>query len=517
MREMKRVILAAAAAFTMLVAPANAALLQTRIEQGRLAGADHRGVAAYLGIPYAAPPVGQNRWRAPQPAPKWKGLRKAESFGAACYQNDGPQARNMPPYTPEYMIAAPISEDCLYLNIWTPANRPSDKLPVLVWIHGGGFAIGGGDVPIYDGRNLAEHGIVVVSINYRLGYFGFFAHPELSAEAGSSGNYGLLDMIAGLKWVQENISAFGGDPSHVTIAGQSAGAVAVHNLILSPLAKGLFHQAIAQSGSGMGINPENKKDAEQSGREAAEKRGWRSLADLRKLSPADVHTGLIGAKRAPVADGTVLPLDVPGALAAGRYNDTPILTGYTADEGSAWPGYFPASVEAFATQVKERYGSLADQILALYPLSDFLNSSLSFGRDRTLAAMILWSEQRRQTSRFPIYGYLFSHIEPGPDSAKYRAFHSSEIPYVFGTLDKTPARGFTEIDKIISDTMQTYWVNFVRTGNPNGPAATQWPQLDQRFLIMEINSETKPRAALSPEQLDLFRRYRDSGGTLGIR
>ncbi len=503
------------AALMALVQPASAAPTQTLIDQGRLMGVDQEGVTAYLGIPYAAPPVGPNRWRAPQPGPKWTGVRKAQSFGAACYQNDGPAARNMPPYTPEYMIAAPVSEDCLYLNVWTPAQKASEKLPVLVWIHGGGFAIGGGDVPIYDGRNLADRGIIVVSLNYRLGYFGFFAHPALSAEAGSSGNYGILDLIAGLNWVKRNIGAFGGDASRVTIAGQSAGAMAVDDLILSPLAKGLFRQAIAQSGLGV-VVPGDRAEAERSGLEVADRKGWKSLAELRSLSAAEIHSGLRGAKRVPIADGVVLPADVRGALAAGHYNDTPVMTGFTADEGSGRPGYFPDSAATFITTVKKRYGTFADRVLALYPQDAFLASSLSLGRDRALAAMLLWSEERRKTSRFPSYGYLFSHIEPGPDSAKYRAFHSSEIPYVFGTLGKTPERGFTTVDEKLSETMQTYWVNFVRSGNPNGPSMAQWPQLDQNLLIMDLSNEPRARPGLSPDQLDLFREYLAAGGTSTI-
>ncbi len=482
---------------------------------------------AYLGVPYAAPPVAANRWRAPLPAAKWTGVRAADRFGANCQQDLTPGNR-LGPWTHEYLIAGPVNEDCLFLNIWTPARQLSEKLPVLFWIHGGAFTGGSGDVPIYDGANLASRGIIVVSANYRLGVYGFLAHPELSAEGGgASGNYGLRDQIAALAWVKHNIGAFGGDAARVTIAGQSAGAASVHDLILSPLAKGLFQRAIAQSGSGMGLKLPPKADAEAAGVRLARAAGVTSLASLRALTPQQLGAaarkpeasggGTGGLRFSPIADGVVLPENPDAALAAGRANDTPILTGLTQDEGSAMnPSYRSGDPAAYRAGLARRFGAFADRFAAAYPAEQAAVSGPALSCDRGLASMLFWAEGRRKTSQYSVYAYLVTHVEPGPDSATYGAFHSNEIPYVFDTLDKTPERGFTQRDRDFAKTMGSYWINFVTTGNPNGPGLAAWPKLEEGGSIMELGDTLAARPALSEEKLRLFREYVASGGELGL-
>lgn len=522
---MKALLRSCVAAAVLCPAAAWPQVLETRVEQGSLAGTARGRVVAYLGVPYAAPPVGANRWRAPQPASAWTGVRRADAFAANCQQDRTPGNR-LGPWTQEYLIDGPVSEDCLYLNVWTPASRGSEKLPVLFWIYGGAFTSGGGDVAVYDGTKLAARGIVVVNANYRLGMLGFLAHPELSAEGGgSSGNYGLRDQIAALAWVQRNIAAFGGDPSRVTIAGQSAGAASVHDLILSPLAKGLFHQAVPQSGSGMGLWLPRKADAEGSGLRFTKAAGA-TIAELRALSTdalaavarrPEVSAALgSGPRFGPIADGAVVPEDPAAALAAGRYNDTPVLTGLTADEGSALdPQYRPSDAAAYKAALARRYGSFADRFATAYPADQPAASNPALSRDRGIAALLFWAESRRRTSRHPVYAYLFTHVEPGPDAAQYGAFHSSEIPYVFDTLDRSPGRTFTAQDREVADRLGSYWANFVRSGDPNGTGLPRWPTLDDAGRVMELGGAFAARP-LDPVRLELFREYVRSGRELGL-
>ena len=491
------------------------------IAQGLLAGTSDGTVEAYRGIPYAAAPIGKNRWRTPQPVDQWTGARKADRFAANCMQAVAPPGLSQStPWTREYEIAGPVSEDCLYLNVWTPARRTTKPLSVFFWIHGGGFASGGGDVPIYDGRNLAARGIVVVTINYRLGLYGFLAHPVLSAEqGGSSGNYGLLDQIAALHWVKENIRAFGGDASSITIAGQSAGAASVHDLILSPLAKGLFARAIAESGSGMGIPLPSKSDAETAGRHFADTVGAHSLDELRALTSEQIEK-IHGAQLAPIvvptADGHVLPEDPAAALREGRYCDTPILTGYNSDESTSFGGQPPATEASYRQLVGNRYGTFVDRILELYPAQDYATSAEKLARDRIYASMLLWAQERRRTSHHPVYEYVFTYIEPGPQSVKFKSFHSSEIPYVFDTLDKAPERKFSTTDRAISTELQNYWLNFVRTGDPNGTGLPTWPASDNTPLVMEIGEQAHAKEAIGTEQLALFQDFAAHGGAMGL-
>jgi para-nitrobenzyl esterase len=513
----------------MLISPhLYAAPPQVQVEQGVVEGSTSGAVSAFLGLPFAAPPLGDLRWRPPLPPARWSGVRKADRFNTSCAQESVPTDRGLGPWTAEYWVSGPVGEDCLYLNVWTPAKKAANRFPVLFWIHGGGFNQGSGSVPIYDGASLAARGVVVISVNYRLGVYGFFAHPLLSSEAGpeGTGEFGLRDQIAALRWVQKNVAAFGGDPGRITIAGQSAGAASVHNLILSPLAKGLFQRAIAQSGSGMGIPLPSSSDAEQTAVRFMQAAGVKSISDLRSLSTAQLSAALRkfsqgdpfgGMRFVPYADGIVVPADPEVAARSGRYNDTPVLTGLTNDEGSTLsPDYRIPDPAGFQQALEKRYGKDWPAFSALYPANRAEISGPQLSRDRGIAAMLLWVEQRNQTGHFPVYCYLYTHPEPGTDAARYGVFHSSEIPYVFGTLDKTPDRPFTAEDHAIGATMGRYWVNFVATGDPNSDGLATWPKCDREEQIMELGQRFGARAALTREQSDLFHNYVRRGGKLSL-
>ncbi len=452
-----------------------------KVEGGRLQGTVEDGLRVYRGIPYAAPPVGDLRWRPPQPAPKWEGVRAADQFGRACIQTNAAIA-NLP---------AP-SEDCLYLNVWTPAKSAGDKLPVLVWIHGGGFVAGAPAEKLYHGEWLAKKGVVFVSIAYRLGVLGFLAHPQLSAESSHhvSGNYGILDMIAGLQWVQKNISAFGGDPQKVTIQGESAGAAAVSILCASPLAKGLFRGAIAESGGTFGPVRADASFGESEPLAAAEKRAvdWLSsvgipnIAELRTI-PAEKLQSMtprqFGWAR-PNADGWVIPGDQYKLYESGKYNDVPVLTGYNSDEGLLFGD--PKSQEAYVQSVRDRYHQFADKILAAYPGGETpaekwternLIRDSAFGWNAWT-----WARLQTKTGKSKVFLYFFEEPAELPAGAKpgeFGARHASELPYVFRQLTEHDRPSPTPKDEALSDMMRTYWTNFVKTGDPNGTSLPMWP------------------------------------------
>jgi para-nitrobenzyl esterase len=503
--------------------PASAQLLNTaRVTQGVLeAGPPEKGVAVFKGVPFAAPPEGDLRWRAPKAPAAWSGVRKAGHFGANCMQTGG-GGKGFGPWTTEYIIQDPVAEDCLYLNVWTPARTVGDKLPVLVWIHGGGFSSGSGSVPIYDGAAFAARGVVMVTLNYRVGVFGFLAHPAFTAEAGTSGNYGLMDQVEALKWIKANIAAFGGDPAKVTIAGQSAGAASVHELIAAPSAKGLFARAIAQSGSGMGLGTTPRAAAEVDGVRFASQAGAASLSDLRAM-PAETLLAVRGEggglRFAPIIDGVFIPGDPndPAKVAS----NVPMLTGLTADEASGMvPNYGRASAAELKGQLSRAFGALSDRATALYPAADDAEAGLvnrRWARERGLASTVLWAAQRQKAGGQPTFVYQFTHVEPGPDAPRYGAFHSSEIPYVFQTLDKSPDRPFTAADRALSEQMATYWVNFVKAGDPNGSGLPAWPRFDAtEGRILEIGEHTGAREALPPATLSLYRDLAAQGGRMSI-
>jgi len=463
-----------------------------------------QGITVYKGIPYAAPPVGNFRWRPPQPPIPWQGVRVMDHFGASCIQTIVTERK---PWTYEFMAHNEVSEDSLFLNVWTPAKSAGERRPVFFWIHGGGNNEGSSTVPVYDGEGLAKKGLVVVVINYRLGVLGWMSHPELTQEspAHASGNYGLQDQIAALRWVHENIAAFGGDPKRVTIAGQSAGAGAVHNLTASPLAKGLFQRAIAESGSGVGGRGQRPlAEQEQDGLRFAQAKGAHSLADLRAMSWQALVAPIAGAAPNPatgatelwrfgvVVDGYTLPTPVTEVFAAGKQNDVPTLTGCNADEGGAVP-HPDVKPEDFQKQARQRYGDLAEAFLKLYPATSGDVAGLArnaSARDQARVSMYLWALNRAKTAKTKAYTYFWNHPLPGPDVDQYGAFHTSEVPYVLNSLSKCD-RPFREVDRKIADMMSSYWANFATTGNPNGKGLTPWPDVGTNAAVtMQLGDET---------------------------
>ena len=493
--------------------PLIAALPQpVKTQAGLVAGvaSSDGAIAAFKGIPFAAAPAGDLRWRAPKPAAAWQGVRKADEFGDSCVQRIVAERK---PWTHEFMAHNKIGEDCLHLNVWTGAVAATERRPVFVWIYGGGYTEGSTAVPVYDGENLAKRGIVVVTVNYRLGVLGFLAHPDLTKESdrNASGNYGMLDQIAALEWVQQNIAAFGGDPKRVTIGGQSAGASSVHNLVASPLAKGLFQRAIAESGSSVAPNVRapTLKDVEAQGVKFAESKGAHNIEALRAMKWEDVvapapNGPAFGFR--PVVDGWALPASPGETFAAGKQNDVPTLTGLTADEGSSQAGYGAVPAEKWIGQVRSRFGDFAGELLKLYPAeSDASQKALA--RELGMSSMHLWAANRAKTAKSKVFTYYWTHAEPGPDSAQFGAFHTSEVPYVFNTLDKSD-RGWTAEDRKIAQTIGSYWINFMTSGDPNGKGLAQWPAFNQKSAItMELGDQFKARPVADKAKVELFGRY----------
>lgn len=463
-------------------------------------------VRVFKGIPYAAPPVGDLRWKPPQPAKSWTGVRKADKFSDSCMQA---LRRTGNPWTKEFMVQNDASEDCLGLNVWTAAKAASEKRPVLVWIHGGAFYEGSGEIVTYDGEELAKKGLIVVTINYRLGIFGFYTHPELTKESPqhASGNYGLLDCVAALEWVQKNIAAFGGDPTRVTIAGQSAGAMAVHALTASPLAKGLFHRAIAESGSGVGRRTKDLATSEKDGVKWAETKGATSLKELRAKPAAEL---MGGARFSPVVDGWFLPADVATTFAQGKQNDVPTMTGLTADEGSASATYGKVKADEFAKQAQQRFGAQAEDFLKLYPSGDQTQSGLSqkqSARDQGRVSMYLWAAERAKTSKAKAYTYYFTRGIPWPEHPEFGAFHTGDVPYFFANL-KHLNRPWEAVDRKLAETASSYWVNFAKTGNPNGKGLPNWPAFDTaQQITMELGEKTGAHPVAEKEKLAFFTQF----------
>ena len=458
----------------------------------------------FRGIPFAAPPVDSLRWRAPQPPAPWTEPKVCTTFAASPVQRD-PEPFSM--WSAEFLIPKePIDEDCLYLNVW--AGAQAKQQPVLVWIYGGGFNSGGGSVPIYDGEALAGQGVVVVTVNYRVGPFGFFAHPELSAEApyGTSGNYGLLDQIAALRWVRDNITAFGGDPDRVTIAGQSAGAASVHALVASPLAAGLFQRAIAESGAMMTRGGPPLAEAEAAGERFAAGLGASNLEALRGLSAAEILAAADGSAR-PIQDGYVLPASPTELTTRPHAGAVDLLTGWNEDEGLLFGPIL--DLAAYRQQIRERYGEDAADYLAQYPATDDATAKraqLDASRDQIFGIQnYAWANVHADYSERPVYVYRFTRKVPGEGQyADYGAFHTAEVPYAFGNLHRVD-RPFTAIDHRLSAAMQQYWVNFVKHGNPNAPGLPLWPVYTAATQDILLLGDTVEAAALPDgERLDFM-------------
>ena len=463
-------------------------------------------VIAFKGIPYATPPVGELRWQPPQPAAKWKRVLSTKEFGSHCIQSGS---------YPDMVFHDPgPSEDCLTINVWAPANAKRGSLPVMVWIYGGGFNSGGTSESRQDGQFLAHRNVVVVSMNYRLGIFGFFVHPELTAESPhhASGNYGLLDQAAALKWVGANIAAFGGDPSNVTIFGESAGSISVSALMASPIARGTFTKAIGESGSAF---PSPDRPAES--REDLEKRNLAfcqtayntsSLADLRKLSADQILQGAT-AKTTPTpprfgigVDGYFLTDTVPNIYAAGHQAHVPLLAGWNADEARdrALRATPPTTVDTFTATAHSRFHDKADEFLALYPAStdaEAIQSAGDFAGDDFIAFTTWrWLEAQVATGQSLVYRYRLDLGSPGDANhpATLGAFHSDDIEYVFGTLDSRPGATWRPEDRKLSDQMGSYWTNFARTGDPNGTGLPSWPTYNAKDGWQVMHLDATPQA-----------------------
>lgn len=503
---MKRLLLFAAAVSAF--AAANDIVKLDTGQVAGIAGATPE-MHIYKGIPFAAPPVENLRWRAPQPAAHWDGVRQADAFGPVCMQNGGGGGGGQK-----------ASEDCLYLNVWTAAKSAGEKRPVMVWIYGGGYNTGSGSQPDYDGEALAKKGAVVVTINYRLGVFGFFSYPELTRESDrrGAGNFGLLDSIAALQWVQKNIAAFGGDPKRVTIFGESAGAGLVANLMVSPQAKGLFHRAIGESSSWTTATIGRLgtlADAEQAGVKFADGLGAKSLAELR-AKPADQ---ILKARRGagPIVDGWSIPEDPGTVFAQGKQNDVPVLVGSNRDESF---GATPANAAQYAEQSRKRYGDLADSFMKVYPSGSdeqAKDSAFFAGRDEMAFVMRNWARMESKTGKSKAYVFFFTHQPPVLPNAKAGKFgpgphgsavHTSELPYVFNNL-RGP-RAWTDADRQVADTMSSYWVNFAATGDPNGKGLPKWIAYgDKNKSAMEFGDTAGMGPAPDEAKLAVFQAYYD--------
>jgi para-nitrobenzyl esterase len=560
--RMKRLVLiAVGTAVVVATAPVTAMIPeQVRIEAGLLAGttSGQPTVRVFKGIPFAAPPLGEHRWKAPQPVAKWDGVRKADAFGAPCSAGapggrggrgaaapgaaDGrgrgaqaapgaapgaaaPPAQAAPPREPAR------SEDCLYLNVWTSANNPNDRRPVMLWIYGGGFTGGSGGLAWYDGENLASKGPVIVTFNYRLGSLGFFAHPELAKESGrnASGNYGMMDAIAALQWIKRNISAFGGDPTNVTIAGESAGAIMVGALVGSPQAKGLFHRAIAESGGWMGLTMGRMTSgevAQGNGAKAVDALGVKTIAELR-AKPLNELTGLPGGGL--IIDGYLIPEDISLTFMNGRQNAVDVLTGSNKDEanfgvcpGAGGRGGGPAlTADAFKASALRKFGDAADEYVKLYAVTS--DAEAQPAAHMACADEINWNmrqwavAQAKQGKK--AYTYFFTHIPtlnggPSPQGAT----HTAEISYAWNNPKGQATQTWNEVDTKLADMMSSYWVNFIAKGDPNGNGLPRWSEykdlMSGRVMVFgdtpQIESSA-PTAKLSFYQAAFQRMLKSSG------
>ena len=502
-----------------LIAPARAAE-PLHVDGGAIADTplDANGVRNFKGIPFAAPPVGDLRWREPQPVKPWQGERSADQFGPRCMQTSRLGA--IDPLNPR------MSEDCLYLNVWTPANTANDKLPVMVWIYGGSFNVGAGSEPWYNGANLAKNGVIVVTLNYRVDVFGFLAHPDLTTESEhhASGNYGLLDQLAALAWVKRNIAAFGGDPDRVTVFGESAGSLSVSALMASPLGRGLFERAIGESGAM--LYPDNSPfarlplaKAEQAGVKFADLVSAHSIAELRAkradevLDAAVQNAATVGTVRGPILDGYVLPANAVELFAKGQQNDVPLLAGSNTDEGTLFanrvqPQPTPGS---FTDQVRTFFGRQAEAVLKVYPADTPEQTKASFAAllgDQLISYPTwLWDTLQAKTGKAPTYRYSFELRPPAPEAsltplAAQGVFHTAEILYVFDNLQVREWNWRSE-DRKMAELASSYWVNFAKNGDPNAPGLPEWPKYTgPNGSVMRLSAQ--PSAGADPH-LDRYR------------
>ncbi len=502
--------------------------VQTTIENGVIEGNydTKTGIQTYFGIPFAKPPVGDLRWKAPQPAANWTGVKETKRFG--------PRPMQRFVWGDMNSRSNGVSEDCLYLNVWTPAKRNTKDLPVLVYFYGGGYVAGDGSEPRYDGERMAEQGIVVVTCNYRLNIFGFLAHPELSAEAPykASGNYGLLDQVAALQWVQKNIAAFGGDPKKVTTAGESAGSISVSYQMASPMAKGLIAGAIGESGAGIHptLAPMPLAEAEKTGADFAKNAGYPSIKELRALSARDIYEMYNESQRfgfPVVLDNYFLPKTLPQIFAAKEQAQIPLLLGWNSAEipGQAFMQGQPYTAENFASRIKAEYPADHEQVMKLYPAKterEVEVAATALASDRFISySTWKWADLHIRNSSQPVYRYLYSKLRPPlrddgltsgfaggtaprdpnapPPPPPVGAPHACEIEYCMGNLRLIKEFAWTADDHKVSETMMGYFANFIKTGNPNGEKLPEWPAAkpnDTAPAVMIIDTESKAEKAV---------------------
>jgi len=499
----------------------NNTLLQVTTANGILAGTDESGISSFKGVPFAAPPVGDLRWKEPQPVKNWTGVRKADKFG--------PRAMQLPLFGDMNFRSDGMSEDCLYLNVWTPAKQANEKRPVLVYFYGGGLVAGDGSEPRYEGESMARHGIVAITVNYRLSVFGFLSHPELSKESPhhASGNYGLLDQYAALKWVQQNIAAFGGDPQRVTIAGESAGSFSVSAQMASPLAKGLFAGAIGESGSLLGPrSPLPLAQAEKTGLSFATAAGAQSLSALRNMPAEKVLqvTSKPEFSRFPVTiDGYFFDQSPTEVFTAGKQSKVPLLVGWNSQEmnGGALLGKEAPTIQNYTAAVEKTYTTGAGEVLKQYAAAtdaDVQQAATDLASDRFIGfSTWKWSDLQSQTSGKPVYRYLYArprpvmraemgNAQPGlaggviktNDASAQKAppasgaVHSAEIEYAMGNLPTNRVYDWQPEDYKVSAILQTFFINFIKTGNPNGDGVPFWPAVkaNEPAQVMHVDVQT---------------------------
>lgn len=484
------------------------------------------GVVAFKGIPFGAPPIGNLRWRPPQPVPAWAGVRPADKFGAACIQ---PHAAHREPNNRAVDLpdSPPMSEDCLYLNVWTPAAQANARLPVMVWIYGGAYTEGAGSSPYNQGDTLAAKGVVVVTFNYRLGALGFLAHPELTAESPqhASGNYALADTVTVLHWVQKNIASFGGNPHNVTIFGESAGAAMSAALVGMPVARGLFQRAISESGLWMGLNlapMRSRESAEQQTVKVASQIGAADLAALRALSADEAATKL--PKQGMIIDGWLVPEDLTRTFAAGRQNAVDILAGSNRDEGSFAAGFGPPmTAQRWKETAAQRWGDASALGLEAYPVTD--DAQAAADNTRLFADNMAWVTRfyaaRQRAIGRRAYVYLFVHEPPYAEGAhKLGVCHTCELPYVFdnlGTLRLYPDSSSPELalasraEAATAAVISAYWINFARTGDPNGRGLPKWPVFEDvaKGPVLQLDEKPLVGDSLGPAKVRLYQSLYD--------
>jgi para-nitrobenzyl esterase len=499
-----------------------------RTSDGLISGVSgrSRGVAVFKGIPFGAPPTGALRWKPPQPVTPWDGVRAGDKFGPACLQ---PHQRQREPNNRAVDLpdSPPVSEDCLYLNVWTPAASARAHLPVMVWIYGGAYTEGAGSSPYNQGDTLAVKGVVVVTFNYRLGSLGFLAHPELTAESPqhASGNYALADVVAVLQWVQHNIAAFGGNPGNVTIFGESAGAAMSSALVGAPPAKGLFQRAISESGTWMGLNlapMRRRESAEQQTVKAAAQLGAADLAALRALSADDAANKL--PKQGMIIDGWIIPEDLSKTFAAGRQNAVDIMVGSNRDEGSFAAGFGPPmTLQRWQDSASQRWGNLAELGLKAYPAADDAQAAADntgmFADNMAWISRLYAAQQRAIGKRAYVYHFVY---EPpyAPGARNLGVCHTCELPYVFdnlGTLRLYPDSSSPEMalasatDRKLAETVSGYWINFAKTGDPNGHGLPKWPLFRDTTQgpVLDIGGIPAVGDSLGPDKTKLYQALYD--------